>query len=289
MLLSATASVARQSDPTLFQSLELMHQSMNHELADVTGINSRIGLYSLTHSLGITEEHDFAMFESLINMNITIEELKALHRLPLAAGAIFGNRIWDKLQFSASYAAFENNEHLIPLALAKLFSFTVNLSEHMKQKIPLPTVPQAEHDEIIALSLDTTNPLVSVTHKQWLRTKFFQEYIRYGAQCILTRRERENPTNLPQVPFSAYFYQLYQYAVSSSPVLSMNHLQEYVSYDLIHHGLLDMSLGKWVAADAIQAFKPVVKADDAAAALLSANQDPDNDNALEDADRLGSF
>lgn len=98
------------------------------------------------------------------------------------------------------------------------------------------------------------DPVELRTHKQWLRGQAFRAYLRFGCQVLLTRRERESPMTFADVPYAALWMLLRHTVEAAAPWLTMQQLQSFAPYDLVHHMALDLSLGKATGKDVIHAF-----------------------------------
>jgi hypothetical protein len=78
-------------------------------------------LACLGSDLGLTEERDLSLVSAMAQLNLAADR-DCLALLPAAGATLFASAVYDHSTYLPRIGAFEGNEHLVQVALAKLFS-----------------------------------------------------------------------------------------------------------------------------------------------------------------------
>ena len=221
-------------------------------------------LACLAADLGIpAEERDSALCSALLRLNLTADK-EVLHLLPPMAAALFVCDKWEKSLYLPTHAAFENNEHCIQFALSKLFASFFALASMVQDTTesagPLSGSILGSYQSLDA-SVEGQDKLQKVAKRLIVRDKYkhyVERYLRISAQTILVQRENEAKQEgkqkcSAQVPHRCMSIAL-EYFVTLCPVVARGTLEKYLPNYLVHADLVDVSLGRQKAADALRVF-----------------------------------
>lgn len=101
--------------------------------------------YTLLQNLGIADPRDLSLTNYILSIDWSEEDVEALQLLPIAGAAFFLQEEFLHADFHYEMTAFENNEHVVVVALAKLLIAVFNLQE--VYQIPIVGIDEDGHDE----------------------------------------------------------------------------------------------------------------------------------------------
>lgn len=206
--------------------------------------------------MGIPDgERDIALCAALTRTNLASDK-DVLNLFPIAAAALFVSEKWEKSHYLPRLEAFENNEHCIQFALAKLFScfFTLYSSTLGQDPKDIPdniSIPDSETDADAPVEVKKVATRLATRDKY---KQYVERYLRVSAQTLLVQRDGEvSKRAASQSPHRSMSLML-DYFTGLCPVVEPGTLEKYLPNYLVRADRLDVYLGKQKAADGLRPF-----------------------------------
>lgn len=247
LLTQAVGEVAAKNTiPELYEYLTMTYQSLHLQHPQHKKDEKNGDFLHLAHTLGVENSLQVTLFLSILKCRSWLEEeISALQMLPLAMAAVFGNAVWDQIQYHLPFEVFMGNEHCTQLALSRLFPL-VNALSHV-------IITTADDDEQTAREHRVSGSNILKYNEDWRKKEqeMYKQYLALSTQCLLTRRNtiEWSKSTYKTGPFPALFQQLKLFVQMSSPVITMAQLEDCLPHDFVQFGMIDMAMGKFTAAD----------------------------------------
>eukprot|EP01034_Spumella_vulgaris_P021372 gene21372-27402_t len=241
MLLSAVRSVSADKYADLFHAVRTAAENVNPWAAT----DLLAPLSCLASSLGQVDELDLSLFAFVSQLKLKPEDIQSLKLFPVAAASLFVSEQWTKSHFISHVEAFNDNEHAIQFAAAKLMTCFFSL---------LSNSGSTNGDEEV---VDTrfAVPHINKVHEQKSKyLAYVSRYLSISAQTLLTLRSSEQEKSL-HFPYRAMSLMLdFFVRHCSGSAVDLGLLEKVFPNALTHSSLLDITMGKQLYMDSARPF-----------------------------------
>lgn len=244
MLHASLGECLRSLNPSLCSAVSSVRESV----LPFGDTSVSIPLYTLSVDLGANPAIDLGLAASIASLIKSQEpsiSARNLALFPAAAAAIFASESWENTDYILSYEAFERNEHCMIFAISKLVTCFFG------DESLFGAAASAEAKTSSSSSggdVSRTSGINGVGNLQLMA----EAYLRMSSQVLLTLRSVEL-TAYPTRPLRGMCL-LLELFVRFSPAADRRSLEKYLPYSLLHASLVEISLGKHTAAEALGAF-----------------------------------
>jgi hypothetical protein len=247
MLLSAVKSVSEDKYADLFHVVRTAAESVNPwgGPADLLA-----PLACLASSLGQVDELDLSLFAFVSQLKLKPEDIQALRLFPVAAASLFVSEQWTRSAFIPQVEAFNDNEHAMQFATAKLMTCFYSLLSG----VPSPPAGKDDEENDSAAARYVV-PLINKVHEE--KSKFLaylSRYLNIAAQTLLTLRSNEQEKSL-HFPYRAMSLMLdFFVRHCTGSVVDLGMLERVFPNSITHASLLDIAMGKQLYMDSARPF-----------------------------------